>query len=243
LVQEGASQIFGSLGKQQGEEFARGYEIEIRDKKGKNLVAAVRLWAESGDTATAFKTAAIFKREEYMRYALGAIAEAQAGFGDIVGAMKTADRLQEPNFTGSIRYSIVKTQVRNGEIAAAQGTADLIPDGVSKEWAQYAIQNRQPIVPGRYDVHLPFERELLDRSITQDLWLSLLDDTDPIHDCPLNTAPFLDLANQLNSQPSADDPQLVFDALCDAADRISLARHVIDQMLKTTARLAPTTVR
>jgi len=227
LVEAAASQIFSTLGDEQGEELSYRGDIQLRDKKSKNMIDAARLWAESGDSDAALKTAGNFRREEYYRNALDDIAEAQAATGNISGAQLTAEILREPNLKSSIQSSIVEAHVRSGDIVAAQRTFELMPNGVSREWAHYAITNGKPMVPGRYDRRDAFPYG----------WLLLLDDNDRSHNCPLNSAPFLDLSGYLKSLPSADDPQMAFDALRDTADGLVMAQVVISRMLKQQAVL------
>ena len=51
----------------------------------------------------------------------------------------------------------------------------------------------------------------------------------------MNADLFLDLAGYLKSLPPSDDPQKVFKALHDTAERLVKAQNVIDQMLKQQA--------
>lgn len=231
LLQTAADEMFHSLGPRQGEELISG-SLSARDLKGGNLGEVARLWTEYGDVAAALRIAGAFQRAEYKRGALGRIADAQAGFGDFSGALNTAAVMGEPYLTASIRSSIAIAHVRNGDLAEARKVTALIPDGVAKEWAQYAIDHGRPIVPGRYDVRLPFSRDWVTQGLTESQWLGLLEDDDPSHDCPLRTPPFLDLAKCLESFPPFDDPQQAFALLRDVTDKVSLAHHLIGQMLE-----------
>jgi hypothetical protein len=65
-------------------------------------------------------------------------------------------------------------------------------------------------------------------------WLEKLDEGRTIVDCPLNTAPFLDLAGYLTALHS-DNPQTLFSALQDTAEKIITAQNIIDRMLKQRA--------
>ena len=238
-LESSARAIFQGLGREQGEELQSGDDIRVRDRKGRNLTAVARLWAEAGDIPAALRTADLPQREEYRRYGLSDVAEAQAGFDDLAGAWKTAERRPEPNFLASIRHAIVCAQVRNGDLAAARETLTLMPAGVSREWAEYAIQTGHPIVPGRYDLHLPFDREMLKQTTVERPWIALLEDTEAGNDSPLNTAPFLALGATLAGAPGGEDPQAIFDALLDIANRLSLARHIIDRLLHAPAATIP----
>lgn len=228
LAEDAAAQIFQTLGNKQGEELTYRGDILIRDKKSNNLQHVARLWAESGDITAALKTAGRFRRTEYRRNTLGDIAGAQAATGDIPGAQQTAEILDEPNLKSWIQLGIVEAYVRNGDIAAAQETVEVMQSGVSKEWAQYAITNGKAMVPGRYDAGDKFNYH----------WLSKLEDNDQTHNCPLNSAPFLDLPGYLKSLSTSSDPQVVFDALRRTADKLIMAQLVIDRMMKEQAALS-----
>ena len=221
LLEEAAGQIFSSLGTGQGEELSYQGDILTRDKKGKNLCDAARLWAESGHSELAIKIANNFLRGEYKRNALIHIVEAQAGMGDIAGARQTTGLLVSTDDTSWPYLSIVEAYVRNNDIEAATKTRELIKEAVPGQWAQHAIENGRPMVPGRYTI--PAD--------AYDDWLAKLDESDRTHICPLKAAPFLGLSVYLRSFLDGKNSQELFDMLRDTADVLVMAQAIIHEMM------------
>lgn len=63
-------------------------------------------------------------------------------------------------------------------------------------------------------------------------WLGKLDDGDEKGGCPLNTPPFLDVANCLKSLPLSNDPAKVFASLHDVVGKSVKARNIVIVLLK-----------
>lgn len=77
--------------------------------------------------------------------------------------------------------------------------------------------------------------------VTVSDWIAKLDDDRSVayfenDRCPLNTAPFLDLANYLKSLSPSDNPRKVFESLEYAAKTIVTAQNVISGILKQQAQ-------
>jgi tetratricopeptide (TPR) repeat protein len=186
-----------------------------------------------------------------------AFAEAQIRSGDIAGArktlasaLKTAD-LIEDSFTypgvasreTQEQLKIAKAQAMCGDIVGAQETADLIQDANYKRWAQSAIAEAKAgntNVPNSTHQSTPDAKPPIQPAITVSDWLDKLDDDRTVSyfendRCPLNTVPFLDLADYLKSLPPSNNPQKVFESLEYAAKTIVTAQNVITGMLKQQA--------
>jgi hypothetical protein len=155
-----------------------------------------------------------------LNYDLGRLAAMQARSGDIAAAQINAGRILDGYNADSARLSIVMAQIRTGDFAGARKTAELVgnsgfQEGALSSIAQAQANTRAPIASSAD-------------------WLSKLDDDDLMHDCPLNTAPFLDLAAYRQSLPS-NTPKRAFDELRSTAVKLVSAQSVIDEMLKQQA--------
>jgi hypothetical protein len=121
-----------------------------------------------------------------------------------------------------------------GDTAAALKTADLIPDAIVKSQTQTAIAEAQ----AKAGISNPPNAA---RQSASD-WLGKLDSD--YGDCPLNTAPFLDLPSYLKSLPASlgafPDPihsagmQKLY-VLRDAVEDLITAQNVIHRLLKQQA--------
>jgi len=114
---------------------------KMSDTKILQDVAA--LWAETGDFASARKTADLIQDEGFKSFGLGFIAEAQAESGDIAGAKKTAELIQKTRAKSGAQEAIAAAQAKAGDIAGAQRTTDLIQDSDFKNWALECVANAQ----------------------------------------------------------------------------------------------------
>jgi tetratricopeptide (TPR) repeat protein len=149
------------------------------------------------------------------------IAEAQASISDTSGALKSYNHLVStfPAAAEVTLILIVKKQINADDIAGARKTASLAKDQSTRATTQQliatALAKKIPKTP--QSLHPPASD-----------WISKLDNIDPSDDCPLNTAPFLDLVAYLNSLPASE----VAAATQRTARSIAFAQNVVDQMLK-----------
>lgn len=176
--------------------------------------------AKGGDVAGALTTADMIQdpHNDLKGLALAGIAEVQAKAGNVVGALRTADLIQSSDRKGYAQGVVAKLQVQRGDLAGAQRTIALIQDIANQRTAQ-EILYRGRLKAGD--------------SIT--LWLHLLNDSDVSHDCPLATAPFVDLPNHLQSLSASEDPKKVFGTLYRSFMDMIDAEIVVNQLLEQQA--------
>jgi hypothetical protein len=158
------------------------------------------------------------------------IASVQARSGDIAGAKRTADRISSDYSSQSLNPAlavIAEAQAKAGDVKGALKTANRIKDAFAKGYAQQLIAGVQAK-----------DSKVKDISSNPQVsaWLNKLDDSNPFNDCPLNTAPFLDLAAHLKSLPSVDKDWEVFGQVNQTARSIAWAQFTLDQMLKQQAK-------
>ncbi len=112
---------------------------------------------------------------------LRSVAIIQAEFGDIPGAQKTVARIPDA-FNSCPAYGAVYwAQLKVLDFAGARRSGALMPDGCNyKTGIEDSIGKVQT------------GRNVILHSTAD--WLRLLDDTDTVNPCALNTGPFLDLA-------------------------------------------------
>ncbi|MEO5936473.1 MAG: hypothetical protein ABIP81_04595 [Terriglobales bacterium] len=175
------------------------------------------LWSLSGDTATALRTVDLLEGDVYKNAALSEVAAARAWSGDIDGAQTVAARIQDPKYKSEALAVIAKAQGRAGDVAGAQKTAAQMKSAISKAYEPVAI-GPTPVVNN-------------EGWAATDDWLKKLDDSDPASDCPLNSAPFLDMAGYLKSLPS-DDPGKLFMMSAQTARSFAWAQAAIYQRVK-----------
>ncbi|MEK6664278.1 MAG: hypothetical protein AABY73_10485 [Pseudomonadota bacterium] len=211
--------------------------------------------ANSGDIAgaqntlaSAQKTAGLIQdplekrqAQHFQTSAQRAIVEALIKVKEFAGALKSIESIDDVNFKND-RYGIIAVaQAKAGDFADAQKTAELIPIEYFKRVARSEIAAIQAKAgntntpnqtrPSTSDTQPPIQ------PVTQvSDWHKILDDGDKSNDCPLNTAPFLDLAGYLKSFPPSDNPQQVFESLHYTAWKIVKAQNVIAGMLKQQAK-------
>lgn len=157
---------------------------------------------KAGDISDAQKTSELIRDADWKNKAQRVIARAQIKAGDFSGAQKTANLLH-PQWKGEIQSMIAAAQVQTSVISASD---------VNRKPASGTQSADQPAV------------------LVAD-WLKKLDDDNKGNDCPLNTAPFLDLAVFLKSL-SSDDAKKTFKGMFDVAEKIVSAQNVITGMLK-----------
>lgn len=94
--------------------------------------------------AAAQKAADLIKNETDKKYALTAIADAQAKSGDIAGALKTADLVQDKSRLAESLSYIAEAQAKSGAAAVAQKTfADAIKAANGNKYVLYLIAKSQ----------------------------------------------------------------------------------------------------
>jgi tetratricopeptide (TPR) repeat protein len=152
--------------------------------------------AKRGDVAGALKTVDLIRSSDDDKgIAHSRVAEVQATAGDFAGALRTADLIRSVYTKASAQIVVAEQQIKRGDLAGAQKTVDLIGDETSRDRAQEVV-NAALIKAGDFVA----------------LWRQRLEDSNPDHDGPLNTAPFLDLSKHLQSLPT-EDPVKYFGAL------------------------------
>ncbi len=180
--------------------------------------------------------------------------------GDFTAALRTADLIRDElgvSVDKSAALSkIAEAQAEAGDLAGALKTVELIPDKKWKSQAQSTIAKAQATAGSASN----------QPAVPVSGWLFKLDDSDTgyrhcagstSNRCPLNTAPFLDLAGYLKSlptrpivdlssvpaelralqgkQPPPDDSESLFFKLHGVAELIATARNNIHQDLKQQA--------
>ena len=233
---------------------------EYGKKKAQQLIAISQ--AKSGDIAGAKKTASLIKTEWERAWAQSAIAEVQAKAGDMVAAqqtftssLKTADLVSDAESKSRVQAEIATAQINASDIAGAQKTlaqaqktAERIKDG-EKAQAEKAIAEAEAKLviasatgSRQTTLALPIQSVI----IVSD-WLKKLDDGNQDSDCPLNTDPFLDLADYLQTLPARWTKRYPSEAFIPAgertfrmyratAEKLVKAQNVITGMLKQQAQ-------
>ena len=151
--------------------------------------------ARRGDVAGALKTGGLIRTPDEREYAHSDIAEVQATAGDFAGALRIAGLIDFVSLKAYAQFVVVEQQVKRGDLAGAQKTVALIQDENSRDRARKVV-----------------DAALFKAGDFVTLWRQKLEDSNPDHDGPLNTAPFLDLSKHLQSLPTAD-PVKYFGAL------------------------------
>ncbi|WP_332776321.1 hypothetical protein [Polaromonas sp.] len=128
----------------------------LQDSPYKDFQAVAKLWADSGDIATALKTASL-AGEVYGGSAQGYIAAVQAKAGDTAGALKTAGIVVRPDYRSDAFLGIAAIQIERGDlssaetsIALARSAADQIPGGQTK-WGKLQAIAKLQIEAGKMD--------------------------------------------------------------------------------------------
>jgi tetratricopeptide (TPR) repeat protein len=175
------------------------------------------------------------------------IAVAQSEIGDIAGAQKNASLIRRDNFKQGAQIAIAKAQIKAGDIAGAQSTlasaqetVDRLEEGdLGKRLAKLDIAEVKAAIadaPNATRQSTAGPQTASQPVVTASNWLGKLDDDGGYNDCPLNTGPFLDLAEYLKSLPPSDDPRSVFESLRQTATKIITAQNIIHQMMQGQAR-------
>ena len=205
-----------------------------RDQRDQVHRSITKAQAMVGDMAEAQKVADSIEDGWIRAEAIEDIAVAQAKAGDsvaannqIASAQKTIDRILKPKERSSALIELAEVQLNIGDkpgakatTVAAQAAADTISSDDDKRAALASIVNL---------------RLKLGPSSSAVPWLKNLDDDSKYDECPLNSAPVLDLTGYLKSLPT-DNPDQIFDGVFDAAKQITSARQVITKMLKQQAQ-------
>ena len=131
----------------------------LQDSSANNrsrIETVAKLWADSGDIATALKIARL-AGEIYGCSAQSHIAAVQANAGDMAGALKTAEMVVMPDYRTGAFLGIAAIQFERGDpngaettIALARRAADHISDGQTK-WIKLGDIAQLQIKAGRMD--------------------------------------------------------------------------------------------
>jgi hypothetical protein len=140
----------------------------------------------------------------------------------IAAHAKLAD-LSSKNFFNLV--DVVHLWMKVGDFSRAHKTADLVLDASDKKRVQQEIAAAQAKAAISTSPNSPGPSKVSE-------WLEKLTDDNASNDCPLNTAPFRDLAGYLKTLPANDHPQDVFKSLRETAETIVAAQDVVHQMLK-----------
>lgn len=162
--------------------------------------------------------------------------ERQLESGDVSGALQTSDLIREAGWRSRARRVIAKAQIKAGDFAGAQQTANPLHPQWKGEIQSLILTAQAKIgVTSASDVS---RRGALDtrsagpHAVSVTDWLAKLDDGNKSNECPLNTEPFLRLAEYLKSLPPSGDSQKVLDSLHKTAKTLVTAQSVITGMLK-----------
>jgi len=159
------------------------------------------------------------------------IAMLWAKAGDIAAALKAVELIKGDDAYGAriyrseARRAIVEAHIEAGDIGAAGKTAALLQENGDKAAAQKVVADAQTHVRVK--------------PATVGDWIERLDDNDDHidhHDCALNSGPFLNLADYLNSLPKSDTSQSAIDSSFKTAWTLATAQSIIKQMLKLQAK-------
>lgn len=199
---------------------------------GNPLHETLVLYAKSGDVRGALQIANEVTDPYWKAWAQAAIGFALGSAGDDQAARKayalaliTSEHASEKD-RSHIQIRIAEAMAKLGDIDNAMKTKDGIRNADDRTTAMLLISQAKKVsLPSLSKTH----------STTVD-WLNRLDDDNQSSDCPLNTRPFLDLADYLRSLPQTD-VQGSFNRLRGATSTIIKARIVVLDMLK---RQAPT---
>ncbi len=204
----------------------------------------VEIQAQAGDVAGALNTAELFQDAYFKSSAQSVIAAAQASAGDVAGAQRTwasalntTELIQEVGAKSHAQGVIATAQARAGDVASALKTVELIQDGSYKSMALVEIAAAKAKL-GNFPASTPSSTTTIPVPVQAgvpafavSVWLAKLEDTNPKDDCPLSTAPFLDLADYLIKRPALNSAETVTAAQYATATKILKAKTILDQML------------
>jgi|GEM_PF-2458059 len=185
--------------------------------KVRELLGIARAQLLAGDTAGAQETfvlaqgmAGTANAKDFARQ----MAVAQAEGGDIAGAQTTIGLISNQSELDSARLTIVQAQLTRRDRDGANGTAFLIKGEYDKSRARLAIVASAE-----------------KRGSTPSDWLSILEESDRIQDCPLAHPIFSDLGGYLKSLGRSGNPSDLFEYLRGISNAQIGAKNTIGKML------------
>ena len=214
--------------------------IAVEQIRGGDVAGAEKTFASALTTADHIQDDETNGVKDYEReQALSALATVQAKVGDIMGAQKTIELVKDDPtiwWKGPAQVAIVTAQRTAGDHTGAQKTIDLMSNGRYRQEAQTEGWVRFPVVtrPPK-PVLSDWLKKLDDDGQGYVTFESDTDDEPHADYCALGTYPFLDLPGYLKTLAPFGDPEKIFEALYDTADRIVRAQIVINRMLKQEA--------
>ena len=214
-------------------------------------IAIANAQLEAGDIASAQMSFANTQRIVELipvsayrsKQALDAIGSAQASLterqlesGDVSGALQTSDLIREAGWRSNARRAIAKAQIKAGDFAGAQKTANpLHPQWRGEIQSLIVTAQAQTSVTSASDTSRRGASETRSggpHAVSVTDWLIKLDDGNKSNACPLNTEPFLRLADYLKTLPPSDDSHKVLESLHKTAKTLVTAQNIIVGMLK-----------